>query len=150
MEAMAPGHGVGGLLAAACFLLLFWSHYLGGTAGWLQVVLFFSGLACIAVEIFLLPGTVVPGLVGASMILVSLVMADQGFLIPQTTQELHTLAEHDGDGGDFLQHLRGGGGSDHEADGLAAAFESADPGPAGSRHSAADRCEAAGSNAVWR
>ncbi len=92
MEAMAPGHGVGGLLAAACFLLLFWSHYLGGTAGWLQVVLFFLGLACIAVELFLLPGTVVPGLVGASMILVSLVMVIQGFLIPETTQELHTLA----------------------------------------------------------
>ena len=92
MEAMAPGHGVGGLVAGACFLLLFWSHFLGGTAGWLEVLLFILGLTCIAVEIFLLPGTVVPGLTGAALILVSLVMAIQGFLIPETTRDLHTLA----------------------------------------------------------
>ena len=92
MEAMAPGHGVGGLVAAACFLLLFWSHFLGGTADWLEVLLFILGLACIAVEIFLLPGTIVPGLAGAALILVSLVMASQGFLIPETARQLHTLA----------------------------------------------------------
>jgi membrane-bound serine protease (ClpP class) len=92
MEAMAPGHGIGGLVAAACFLLLFWSHFLGGTADWLEVLLFILGLACIAVEIFLLPGTVVPGLAGAALILVSLVMASQGFLIPETARQLHTLA----------------------------------------------------------
>lgn len=92
MEAMAPGHGVGGLLAATCFLLLFWSHFLGGTAGWLAVLLFLSGLALIAVEILLLPGSVVPGLAGSTLILVSLVLACQGFLIPQTVQQLHTLA----------------------------------------------------------
>jgi membrane-bound serine protease (ClpP class) len=92
MEAMAPGHAIGGLVGATCFLLLFWSHFLGGTAGWLEVLLFILGLACIAVEIFLLPGTIVPGLVGAALILVSLVMISQGFLVPETTRELHTLA----------------------------------------------------------
>ena len=92
MEAMAPGHGVGGLIAAACFLLLFWSHFLGGTAGWLEVLLFLLGLALIAVEIFVLPGTIVPGLAGAALILVSLVMACQGFLIPETSRQMHTLA----------------------------------------------------------
>jgi membrane-bound serine protease (ClpP class) len=92
MEAMSPGHGVGGLIAGACFLLLFWSHYLGGTADWLEVVLFILGVACIGVEVLVLPGTIVPGLVGAALILVSLVMASQGFLIPETARELHTLA----------------------------------------------------------
>ena len=60
MEAMAPGHGIGGLVAAACFLLLFWSHFLGGTADWLEVLLFILGVAFIAVEVFLLPGTIAP------------------------------------------------------------------------------------------
>ncbi len=92
MEVMSPGHGIGGLVAGACFLLLFWSHFLGGTAGWLEVLLFILGIACIAVEIFLLPGTIVPGLVGAALILLSLVMISQGFLIPETPRELHTLA----------------------------------------------------------
>ena len=91
MEAVAPGHGVGGLIAAGCFLVLFWSHFLGGTADWLEVLLFIGGLACIAVEIFVLPGTIVPGLTGGALILVSIVMASQGFLIPETTRELHTL-----------------------------------------------------------
>jgi membrane-bound serine protease (ClpP class) len=91
MEAMAPGHGVGGLIGVTCFLVLFWSHFLGGTAGWLQVLLFVVGLASIAVEIFVLPGTIVPGLTGAVLVLVSVVMASQGFLIPETVRELHTL-----------------------------------------------------------
>jgi len=91
MEAVAPGHAVGGLVAAACFLLLFWSHFLGGTADWLEVLLFILGVAFIAVEIFVLPGTIVPALIGVALVLVSLVMATQGFLIPKTNSELHTL-----------------------------------------------------------
>jgi len=91
-ELMSPGHGIGGLIGAACFLLLFWSHFLGGTAGWLSALLFLLGVACVAVEIFLLPGTVVPGLVGSALVLVSIVMVCQGFLIPETESELHTLA----------------------------------------------------------
>jgi membrane-bound serine protease (ClpP class) len=91
-EFMSPGHAIGGLIGAACFLLLFWSHFLGGTADWLSVLLFLLGVACIAVEIFLLPGTVVPGLVGSALVLVSIVMVCQGFLIPNTESELRTLA----------------------------------------------------------
>lgn len=91
-EFMSPGHGIGGLVGGACFLLLFWSHFLGGTAGWLSIVLFVLGVACIAVEFFLLPGTVVPGLVGSALILASIVMVCQGFLIPRTPSELNTLA----------------------------------------------------------
>jgi membrane-bound serine protease (ClpP class) len=92
VEFMAPGHGVGGLIGVACFLLLFWGHFLGGTAGWLSALLFLLGLACIAVEIFLLPGTVVPGLVGSALVVASIIMVCQGFLIPETEGDLHTLA----------------------------------------------------------
>jgi membrane-bound serine protease (ClpP class) len=49
-------------------------------------------VACIAVELLLLPGTVVPGLVGSALVLASIVMVCQGFLIPQTQSELRTLA----------------------------------------------------------
>jgi membrane-bound serine protease (ClpP class) len=91
-EFMSPGHGIGALVGTACFLLLFWSHFLGGTAGWLSATLFLLGLGCIAVEILLLPGTLVPGLIGSVLVLVSMVMVCQGFLVPQTESELHTLA----------------------------------------------------------
>jgi membrane-bound serine protease (ClpP class) len=92
MEAVAPGHGVGAGMAVTCFLLLFWSHFLGGTASWLAILLFVAGLGCIALELFVLTGTIVPGLAGASLILVSLVMACQGFLIPETASQLQTLS----------------------------------------------------------
>jgi membrane-bound serine protease (ClpP class) len=91
-EFMSPGHGIGALIGVACFVLLFWSHFLGGTAGWLSALLFLLGVAFVAVEIFLLPGTVVPGLVGSALVLVSIVMVCQGFLIPETESDLHTLA----------------------------------------------------------
>lgn len=92
VELMAPGHGVGGLIAAACFLLLFWSHFLGGTAGWLEVVLFLLGVVFVLVEILLLPGTILPGLIGGALIVTSLVMLSQGFLVPATMRQVHTLA----------------------------------------------------------
>jgi membrane-bound serine protease (ClpP class) len=91
-EFMSPGHGIGALIGAACFLLLFWSHFLGGTAGWLSAMLFLLGIGCIGVELLLLPGTVVPGLLGSVLVLASIVMVCQGFLIPETEGELHTLA----------------------------------------------------------
>ena len=34
----------GHVTAAICFLLYFWSSYLGGTAGWLEVMLFVTGV----------------------------------------------------------------------------------------------------------
>ena len=37
VELHAPGIGIGAFVAAICFLLFFWSRYLGGTAGWLEV-----------------------------------------------------------------------------------------------------------------
>jgi membrane-bound serine protease (ClpP class) len=91
-ELMSPGHGIGALIGAACFLLIFWSHFLGGTAGWLSAMLFLLGVGFIGVELFLLPGTVAPGLIGCVFVLVSIVMVCQGFLIPETEGELHTLA----------------------------------------------------------
>jgi membrane-bound serine protease (ClpP class) len=91
VEFTMPGTGIGGLVAAACFAVIFWSHFLGGTAGWLQVVLFLLGVAFVAVELFFLPGTMVAGLVGVCLILVSLVMVVQGFLIPHSPQQVSML-----------------------------------------------------------
>ena len=56
IELHAPGLGVGGFVAVVCFLLFFWSHYLGGTAGWLEVTLFAAGVSCLLLEVFVFPG----------------------------------------------------------------------------------------------
>ena len=64
IELHAPGVGIGGFVAAVCFLLFFWSHYLGSTAGWLEIILFLTGIACLLLEVFVLPGFGIFGLGG--------------------------------------------------------------------------------------
>lgn len=91
IEVQTPGLGLGGVVATVCFLLYFWSNYLGGTAGWLEVLLFVTGLACVALEVFVLPGFGVFGVSGALLILASLVLASQTFLIPRNAYMLGQL-----------------------------------------------------------
>ncbi len=87
-ELHSPGLGIGGFLAGMCFLLFFWSHHLNGTAGWLEVLLFLAGIICLALEIFVLPGFGVFGLGGGALIVISLVLASQTFVLPQNPSEL--------------------------------------------------------------
>lgn len=67
--------GILGILSVLCFSLFFWSNFMGGTAGWLEVMLFVLGIGCLALEIFVVPGFGVFGVSGILLILVSLVMA---------------------------------------------------------------------------
>ena len=71
--------GLLGIMSAICFGLFFWSKFLGGTATWLEVVLFALGLGCIALEIFVIPGFGVFGVSGALLIIASMIMASQTF-----------------------------------------------------------------------
>jgi len=86
-ELQAPGIGFGGLIAGVCFVWWFWSKHLNGTAGWLEVLLFLGGLMCILLEFFVFPGTAIFGLGGGLMVIVSLVLASQTFIVP------HSIAE---------------------------------------------------------
>ena len=92
IEFSSPGIGVGGLTAALCFGIFFWSHFLGGTVTWLEIVLFVAGVAFVFVEIFVIPGFGVAGISGVILILFSLVMACQTTLIPKTAGQWNSLA----------------------------------------------------------
>jgi membrane-bound ClpP family serine protease len=91
VELHTPGIGAGAFVAALAFLLFFWSNFLHGTAGWLEVLLFLGGLAFLLMEMIVLPGFGVFGLGGAMMILASLVLASQTFVLPQSDSELVEL-----------------------------------------------------------
>jgi membrane-bound serine protease (ClpP class) len=91
VELHAPGTGVGGFVAALAFLLFFWSNFLHGTAGWLEVLLFLGGVCCLLFEMLVLPGFGIFGLGGGLMILASLVLASQTFVLPQTESQLADL-----------------------------------------------------------
>jgi len=91
--------GLLGIVSAVCFALFFWSKVLGGTAGWLEVVLFMLGIGCLAMEIFVIPGFGVFGVSGGLLIFAALIMASQTFgnLEPsrdfdQATETLKTLS----------------------------------------------------------
>ena len=91
IELHAPGLGIGAFMAVVAFALFFWSHFLEGTAGWLEVTLFVTGCICLLTEIFILPGFVIFGLGGGALILTSIVLASQTFFIPQNEYQMARL-----------------------------------------------------------
>lgn len=91
IEMTAPGVTLPGLIALVCFGLFFWSHVLGGTATGLEVMLFLIGGLALFIEIFLLPGFGVFGVAGMIMVGLSLLMATQDFLVPQTSEQWKQL-----------------------------------------------------------
>ncbi len=86
-EFMSPGVGLPGFIAAVCFLLFFWSSVLHGTAGWLEILLFITGVMCIVMEIFVIPGFGAFGIGGGLLVVASIVLASQTFVLPRNTYE---------------------------------------------------------------
>lgn len=91
IEFMQPGLSVAGFISGLCFLLFFWSQFLHGTAGWLEILLFLGGALCIAIELFVTPGSGVFGIGGGVLIIVSIVLASQTFVIPHNSYQLQQL-----------------------------------------------------------
>ena len=89
-ELSAPGISIGGLISGLCFSLFFWSRFLQGTAGWLEVILFAAGVIFVLVELFVIPGFGVAGVSGILLMLFSVVMASQSFVVPQTPADMQT------------------------------------------------------------
>jgi len=91
IEMHTPGVGFGGFVAMVAFIIYFWSQYLHGTSGWLEVMLFLAGLFCLAAEIFVLPGFGVLGLGGGLLVIASLVLASQSFVLPTNDYQIRQL-----------------------------------------------------------
>ena len=92
-ELQTPGVGLGGMVAFICFLLFFWAKAFDGTATALEILLFVAGLACVVIEVFVLPGIGMGifALGGGLMIIVSLVLASQTFIFPHSSYELRQM-----------------------------------------------------------
>ncbi len=92
LELRAPGLGVGAFVGTLGLLLFFWSQYLNGTAGWLEVILFVCGLAFILMEIFVVPGFGIFGLGGGALVIASIVLASLTFVRPHSEADMDELA----------------------------------------------------------
>jgi membrane-bound ClpP family serine protease len=74
IELWSPGHGASLLAGLCCLGLFFFGHHIAMLAGWEAIVVFAVGLGLVAFEIFV-PGHVLPGVIGALMIVGALVLA---------------------------------------------------------------------------
>jgi membrane-bound ClpP family serine protease len=91
IEFMSPGLSGAGFVSGLCFLLFFWAKFLHGTAGWLEVLLFVAGVICVAIELFAVPGVGVFGIGGGLLIVASIVLASQTFVLPSNVYQWEQL-----------------------------------------------------------
>ncbi|MEM1058427.1 MAG: NfeD family protein [Verrucomicrobiota bacterium] len=73
LEFQTPGFGFFGGAAIVCLAIFFFGHYIAGLSSadesMIALLVFFLGALLIAVEIFLIPGTLLAGLTGAGLML---------------------------------------------------------------------------------
>jgi len=75
LELKVPGATVPGIIAALCFILVFWAHTgFHGQVVVLAGLLFLLGLVLILVEVFVFPGFGATGIVGVMLLLASLTL----------------------------------------------------------------------------
>jgi membrane-bound serine protease (ClpP class) len=72
IEFNTPGLGLPGLVAVICFVIIVGSKYLIGLANWVEVALFVVGILLLLVEIFVLPGFGVAGILGIVCVMAGL------------------------------------------------------------------------------
>ncbi|XHR29430.1 MAG: nodulation protein NfeD [Chthoniobacteraceae bacterium] len=75
LEFKMPGFGLPGVLAIVCFALFFLGHFVAGLAGWEAPVIFLFGLALVLGELFIHPGTIIPGMAGLTLMIGAVIWA---------------------------------------------------------------------------
>jgi membrane-bound serine protease (ClpP class) len=75
IEFKTPGFGLPGIVGIIAFALYFLGGYVAGLSGMEWIAVFVLGVVMVALELFLFPGTIVVGLIGAALMLIAVVMA---------------------------------------------------------------------------
>ncbi|WP_437590336.1 NfeD family protein [Sorangium sp. So ce1000] len=75
IELRTPGFGVPGLVGGACLVLFFWAHWLLALVGWEEIALAVAGVLLLALEVFVIPGFGVAGVLGTVALLAGLSMS---------------------------------------------------------------------------
>ncbi len=88
LELRTPGFGVPGVVGLGSLGVILWGHWLVQLAGWEEVLLAVGGLILLALEIFVIPGFGIAGVLGILGIAAGLVLSLVG---PGNTVELLML-----------------------------------------------------------
>ena len=75
IEFKTPGFGLPGTVGIVAFTLYFLGGYIAGLSGIEWIVIFLLGLGFVIFELFIHPGTILPGLTGAALMFVAIIMA---------------------------------------------------------------------------
>jgi membrane-bound serine protease (ClpP class) len=75
IEFKTPGFGAPGIIGLTAFALYFVGGYIAGFSGFEWFLVFLLGVTLLALEFFVFPGTVFLGVVGAALMVLSIVMA---------------------------------------------------------------------------
>jgi membrane-bound serine protease (ClpP class) len=94
LEIQSPGFGIPGTAAIISFLLVFGSSFLLGRVTSLEMILFILGLGLLAIEIFVIPGFGFVGILGILIIVCSLILSMQDFVIPSIAWEWNLLGRN--------------------------------------------------------
>lgn len=75
LEMRTPGFGIPGGLGLTSLALFFWGHWLVQLAGWEELLLGVAGLILLAIEVLVIPGFGLAGVLGVIAIVASLVLS---------------------------------------------------------------------------
>jgi membrane-bound serine protease (ClpP class) len=96
VEFTTPGVMLPGLVAAVCFVIIVGSRYLTGLANWVEILVLLAGLALLMIEVFVIPGFGIAGILGIILVLAGLfgMLVHNGpgeFPWPQTPEAWQTF-----------------------------------------------------------
>lgn len=83
LEITSPGFGIPGSVAVIAFSLLFTANFMLGRVASLELLLFMGGLVLLLLEVFVIPGFGVAGISGLVLLVASLILSMQGFIVPE-------------------------------------------------------------------
>jgi membrane-bound serine protease (ClpP class) len=75
VELRTPGFGIPGLVGLLCLAAFFWGHSLVRLVGWEEMLLVVSGMALLALEVFVIPGFGIAGVLGIVALLGGLTLS---------------------------------------------------------------------------
>jgi membrane-bound serine protease (ClpP class) len=82
LEFKTPGLSIFGALGVLCLAIAFGAKYAVGLANHTKLLLLLGGFALFMVEIYVLPGTFIAGVLGLALMIAALTLSLQGFTVP--------------------------------------------------------------------
>ena len=92
IEFKTPGFGWPGVIGVICLSLFFWGHFLVRLVGWEEIILFTAGVILLMLELLVIPGFGIVGILGIVAIFSSLVLSLVGRFDLLTLNDLVNLA----------------------------------------------------------